>query len=130
MRNYKPEVQLKKVEKDPYAVVGIANLTEEAACLAVQTDYDVFRSLPEDMQNNNNVRLAICDAFGLAILQFSETATDEQWHRAAMQNPTVIRFIQKPADDTVWAVLMADPSLIKFVKGASDEMKAAAVLLT
>lgn len=130
MRNYKPEVQLSKVEKDPYAVVNIGNLTVEAAIAAVTADYDVFRSLPQDMQENEEVRLALCDTFGLSILQFSTTATDEMWHRAAMNNPSVIRFIKKPKDDTVWAVLMADPSLIKFVQGATEEMKSAAALLS
>lgn len=129
MRNYKPEVQLKKVAADPFAVVQIANLTEEAAILAVQQDYDVFRSLPEEMQANENVRLAICDSFGLAVLQFSKTATDEMWHRAAMQNPTVIRFIQKPKEDTVWQVLMADPAMIHHVQNATPEMVSAAALL-
>lgn len=129
MRNYKPEVQLKKVEKNPYAAVAIANLTEEAAILAVQMDYDVFGHLPEAFKSNDNVRLALCDTFGLSILQFSDTATDEQWHRAALQDPTVIRFIQKPQEDTVWAVLMADPTLIAHVKNATDEMKSAAALL-
>lgn len=129
MRNYKPEVQLKKVEKNPYAAVAIANLTEEAAILAVQMDYDVFGHLPEAFKSSDNVRLALCDTFGLSILQFSDTATDEQWHRAALQDPTVIRFIQKPQEDTVWAVLMADPTLIAHVKNATDEMKSAAALL-
>lgn len=129
MRNYKPAVQLTKVEKNPYAVTGIANLTEEAAIKAVQMDYDVFRHLPQELQSNDNVRLAICDEFGLAILQFHQTATDEQWHRAALQNPTVIRFVRKPREDTVWAVLMADPSLIDYVQNATDEMKSAAILL-
>jgi hypothetical protein len=129
MRNYKPAVQLTKVEKNPYAVINIENLTEEAAILAVTLDYDVFGHLPEKMKENDNVRLAICDTFGLAILQFSKTATDEQWHRAALQNPTVIRFIQKPREDTVWAVLMADPTLIDLVANATTEMKTAAILL-
>lgn len=129
MRNYKPEIQLKKVAQNPFVVVGIANLTEEAAIAAVQADYDVFRHLPKNMQENENVRFAIVDTFGLAILQFQATATDEMWHRACLQNPTVIRFIKKPADDTVWAVLMADASLIDHVKNASDEMKSAAILL-
>lgn len=129
MRNYKPEVQLKKIAKDPYAVMAIGNLTEEAAILAVQTDYDTFGHLPEEMKENVNVRLAVCNTFGLGILQFSATATDEMWHQAALQNPSVIRFIKKPQDDTVWAVLMTDPSLIKHVKGASEEMKSAAAIM-
>lgn len=130
MPNYKPEVQLRKVAKDPYSLVNISNLTEAAAIAAVQNDYDVFQHLPKDMQENENVRLAICESFGLAILQFSKTATDEMWHRAALENPKVIRFIQKPREDTVWAVLMADASLIDHVHNATPEMKSAAALLS
>lgn len=129
MRNYKPEVQLKKVNNDAFAVVNIGNLTEEAAILAVQLNFDTFRHLPEDMQKNANVRLAVCNSFGLGILQFQNEATDEMWHQAAIQNPTVIRFIKKPQDDTVWAVLMADPDMIIHVKGATPEMQSAAMLL-
>lgn len=130
MRNYKPEVQLRKVEMNPYSVTGIANLTEEAAIRAIEADYDVFGHLPEEMKKNNNIRLALVDSFGLSILQFHTTATDEQWHRAALSNPTVIRFIKKPSEDTVWAVLMEDARLIKYVQGATDEMKSTASLLS
>ncbi len=130
MRNYKPEVQLKKIENDPSFIVKVANLTEEAACRAVELDYDMFGHLPVEMKNNETVRLAVCDVFGLGILQFRETATDEMWHRAAMNNPSVIRFIDKPTEDTVWQVLMADPSLIDLVKGATEEMKTAAAIMS
>lgn len=129
MRNYKPEVQLKKVNADAFNVANIGNLTEEAAILAVTLNFDTFRYLPENMQTNENVRFAVCDVFGLGILQFQETATDEMWHRAALNNPTIIRFIKKPQDDTVWAVLMADPKLIAHIKNASEEMKSAAAIL-
>lgn len=129
MRNYKPEVQLNKVSKNPYSVTGIANLTVEAAIAAITEDYDVFAHLPDDMKNNEEVRLAVCDIFGLGILQFRKTATDEMWHRAVMQNPSVIRFIEAPAEDTVWQVLMTEPSLIEHVKNATEEMKSAAAIM-
>lgn len=129
MRNYKPEVQIKKVTANPFAVENIGNLTEEAAIIAVQSDIDAFRYLPEDMQANNNVRLALVDTQGLAIIQFRDTATDEQWHRAVLQNPSVIRFIKKPADDTVWAVLCADATLAVHVQNISEEMKSAAIMM-
>ena len=129
MRNYKPEVQLAKIQKDPNFLVNISNLTEEAAILAVTLDYDIFGHLPEDMKSNQNVRNALLDVFGLGIVQFSKTATDEQWHRAAVQDPTVISLIRKPQDDTVWAVLMADASLIDCIKEATDEHRSVAALL-
>lgn len=129
MRNYKPEVQINKVTKNPFAVTGIANLTVEAAICALQNDYDVFAHLPVEMQENEEVRLAMCDIFGLSILQFRQTATDEMWHRAVMQNPSVIRFIEAPAEDTVWQVLMTEPSLIEHVKNATEEMKSAAAIM-
>lgn len=130
MRNYKPEVQLKKVNANPFAVANIGNLTEEAAITAVQMDIDTFRHLPVEQQMNEKVRLALVDTQGLAILQFRDTATDEMWHQAALQNPTVIRFIKKPSDDTVWAVLCADPALSVHVQNISEEMKAAAILMS
>lgn len=130
MRNYKPDVQIKKVTANPFAVTTIGNLTEEAAILAVQSDIDAFRYLPESFQENTNVRLALIDTQGLSILQFRDTATDEMWHRAVLQNPTVIRFIRKPADDTVWAVLCADPSLADHVQNISEEMKSAAIMMS
>lgn len=129
MRNYKPEVQIKKVTANPFAVANIGNLTEEAAILAVQLDIDSFRAMPDDMQANENVRFALVDVQGLTILQFRDTATDEMWHRAALQNPTVIRFIKKPSDDTVWSVLCADPSLADHIQNISEEMKAAAIIM-
>lgn len=130
MRNYKPEVQIKKITANPFAVANIGNLTEEAAVLAVQTDIDSFRYLPEALQENEAVRLALVDVQGLAILQFRDTATDEMWHRAVLQNASVIRFIKKPSDDTVWAVLCADPSLADHVQNISEEMKAAATIMS
>lgn len=129
MRNYKPEVQIKKITANPFAVANIGNLTEDAAILAINTDIDTFRYLPEEMQANENVRLALVDCQGLAVIQFRETASDEVWHRAVLQNPSVIRFIKKPSDDTVWAVLCADPSLAVHVQNISEEMKAAAVIM-
>lgn len=129
MRNYKPEVQLKKVTANPFAVANIGNLTEEVAIIAVQADIDAFRYLPDAMQENENVRLALVDTQGLSILQFRDTATDEMWHRAVLQNASVIRFIKKPSDDTVWAVLCADPSLADHVQNISEEMKSAAIMM-